>query len=619
MEELLPYYERELAYLRRYSRDFAERYPKIAGRLAMSADNCDDPHVERMIESFAFLTARISKKLDDDYPELTDSLLEVMYPHYLRPFPSCSIVHFEASAGTDKLTAPIAIARGSMLETRDIGRTRCNFRTAYDVRLSPVSVADARYDPTVLAPRTVSLPKGATGAIRITIDAGPERDLARVGLDSLRLYLDGEPSFISVLGDALHLHTAAAYVEGKLPGVWHRLKDVPVKPVGYAENEALLETPARSHPAYRLLTEHFAFAEKFNFIDIDLKALCRAFGVDVEGRCGVRRATLHLVLRDLRADSPAARQLENLRADHLREHCSPVVNLFDLSADPIDLDHTRVAYPVVASSQAASSYEVYSINRVTLVRKGEQGQVLGEFRPFYSLHHGETPGDTQGYWVARRNPVMLAKSPGFETELSLVDLHFDPVVPQTSTLSLNVTCSNRDLPASLAFGSREGDLTLKGSSSARTIRFLRKPTASMRLAGGRESQWRLISLLALNHLSLVQNGLSTLKEMLRLHDLSHAGVTARQIDGLVQLEYRPTTQWLAGKPFATFVRGLEVRLTLDEDAFVGTGLHRFIRVMDHFFGLYVHLNSFVQLVVVSHRTGKELIQCAPRSGESILL
>ncbi|AST34657.2 type VI secretion system baseplate subunit TssF [Ralstonia solanacearum] len=616
MEELLPYYERELAFLRRYSRDFAERYPKIAGRLAMSGDGCDDPHVERMIESFSLLTARVSKKLDDDYPEFTEALLEVLYPHYLRPFPSCSVVHFDVRGVAAQISAPVLVPRGTFLTSRVVRKVECRFRTAYDVTFAPVRIAAAAFERAVSAPSAVSLPKGATGAIALTLEYVGERGgFESLPLDRLRVYMDGEPSFVAALGDALFLQTAAAYVEGERPGVWTRLSGVPLQAVGFTEDEALIDCPPRSHPAYRLLTEHFSFAEKFNFFDIDLAAVRRGLTPGMP----VRRLVLHLVLKDVRSDSHAARLLEGLQADHLRLHCTPVVNLFQQMADPIRIEHTASAYPVVADSRRAHGFDIYSIDKVHLVRETAAHEEVTEFRPFYSLHHGEEPGQSGHYWIARRNELVAQRSPGFETEISIVDTQFDPASPQTDTLSLTVTCTNRDLPSTLAFGQPEGDLSMEGGSIARSITFLRKPTPSMRLGGGRAVQWRLISLLALNHLSLVQNGLPTLKEMLRLHDLPHSAISARQVEGIVGLDYAPATRWLAGKPFATFVRGLEIRLTLDEDAFVGTGLHRFIRVLDHFFGLYVHINSFVQLIAVSRRSGKELVRCAPRSGESILV
>src|ERR1700709_28341 len=147
MEELLPYYERELSFLRRHSRDFAERYPKIAARLAMSGEHAEDPHVERMIQSFALLGARINKKLDDDYPEFTEALLEVMYPHYLRPFPSCSIAQFDGSASWPRVPEVATVARHTELPSRPIRGVACRFRTAYDVTLPPLTLSHVAYAP----------------------------------------------------------------------------------------------------------------------------------------------------------------------------------------------------------------------------------------------------------------------------------------------------------------------------------------------------------------------------------------------------------------------------------------------------------------------------------------
>jgi type VI secretion system protein ImpG len=611
MEELLPYYERELSFLRRYSRDFAERYPKIAARLAMSGEHCEDPHVERMIESFALLGARINKKLDDDYPEFTEALLEVLYPHYLRPFPSCSIAQLGTSAALSHLTEPVLVERGTELKSRPIRGVQCRFRTAYDVTLAPIRISEAKYTSVAMAPSATVLPGNATAIVSITFEStAAQLDLPALKVGKLRTHLHGEQSFIAALADCLFVNGMATYVEADRGGVWKPLRDSPVVQAGFDEDEALIDYPARSHPAYRLLTEYFAFPEKFNFAEFDLAAMTRA-----SGRC--QRLTLHVVLKDVRSDSHMARLLDSLTAHHLRLFCTPVVNLFEQHGEPIRVSHQAISYPVVAEARRAFAYEVYSIDSVKLVRQQAHEESVIEFRPFYSLHHGEA-ARAGHYWFARRNDWVAQKSPGYETEISIVDIDFEPAAPQTDTLSLDLTCTNRDLPAGLAVGLEGGDLFLEGGSLTGSIAMLRRPTPSVRFERGRASHWRLISHLALNHVSLANSGLSALKEMLVLYDLRRTAVSARHIDGLVGIEQRAAVQWLPGKPFATFVRGIEIRLTIDEEHFVGTSLASFVRVIDTFFGLYVHLNSFVQLVVVSKRTGEEILRCKPRSGESIL-
>ncbi|RNF82394.1 type VI secretion system baseplate subunit TssF [Montanilutibacter psychrotolerans] len=611
MEDLLPYYERELAYLRRYGREFAERYPKIAGRLLLSGDGSQDPHVERLIESFALLSARVNKKVEDDYPEFTEALLEVLYPHYLRPFPSCSIARFDMGNGLAKLSAPVTLERDTLLHSRSVRGVSCRFRSCYDVVLAPIRLNAATFKSIAEAPMAVSLPQGVGGQISLSFELlGDHISPAALGLETLRLFTDGEPSFCSALRDTLALGVRAAFVEVTGTHRWHRLDKNPLQQTGFREDESLIDFPERSHPAYRLLTELFAFPEKFGFFDLDLHALRAHAGASF---------TVHLVLASQPPDSPTTRVLEGLTRDNVLLGCTPVVNLFAQHGEPIRVTHRAATYPVVADARRAFAYEVYSIDSVRRVRQTPQGEQITEFRPFYSLHHGETPDQTGHYWVAHRDEDVARHSPGFETELSFVDLDFNPVLPQTDVASIELTCSNRDLPNMLAYGVQGGDLTLEGGGVARTISLLRKPSKPLRFDRGRGAHWRLISHLSLNHLSLTQSGLPALKEMLRLYDMARSAVTSRQIDGIVGLEHVPTTAWLPGKHFASVVRGVEIRLTIEENSFVGAGIAAFTRVLDHFFGLYVHANSFTQLVLLSSDSGEEIVRCAPRSGESILV
>ncbi|MCD7099851.1 type VI secretion system baseplate subunit TssF [Stenotrophomonas sp. MMGLT7] len=609
MQDLLPYYERELAYLRRYGREFAERYPKIAGRLQLSADGSQDPHVERLIEAFALLGARISKRVEDDYPEFTDALLDVLYPHYLRPFPSCSIAHFDMGPAAAKLSGPVRIARGTSLQSRPVQGVNCRFRTAYDVVLTPLVTRAARYRAVAETPLAVVLPPGCGAQISLEFELlSDQLSLEQLG-QSLRFFVDGEPSFCAAMRDALSLEVKAAYVEADGSGRWRRLDAVPLSPVGFAEDETLIDFPPRSHPAYLLLTEFFAYPEKFGFFDLALAPLIAG---------AARRFTLHLVLRAAPADRGNSRVLEELGRDNIRLGCTPVVNLFPQQGEPIRVTHRQTAYPIVADARRAFAYEIHSIDSVHRIRQSPQGESIQEFRPFYSLRHGEEPERAGQYWIAHRDEDVARHSPGHEMEMTFVDLEFQPTQPKTDVVSVKLTCSNRDLPSRLAYGVAGGDLTIEGGSPARAIGLLRKPSRSVRFRQGRGSQWRLISHLALNQLSLAHNGLQTLKEMLRLYELGDSGVTSRQIEGIVGLESEAVTTWLSGERFGSLARGLEIRMTVAESHFVGTGVAAFAHVMDRFFGLYVHANSFTQLVLLSSQTGKEIVRCPPRSGESIL-
>ena len=607
MDDLLPHYERELTLLRQHARQFAERYPKIAGRLQISGENVEDPHVERLIESFALLAARVHKKLDDEYPEFTSALLQVLYPHYLRPFPACSIAHMDVGQSVAQLTAAIEVPRGTVLNTRPIKGVQCKFRTSYPVWIAPLGVQSVRYENVVRAPDKTPLPAQASSVITLEIGLLSEQaNFHSLQLPYLRMFIDAEAVLVAQLRKAIFYGRVGIMLEHRA-GAWQPLANEYVSSVGFADDESLLNFDARSAQAYRLLSEFFAFQEKFNFIDIDFSQLstflpeqCRSF-------------KLHFLLQSPLEAGLDERLLEQISTQHFKLQCTPVVNLFRQHADPIRLTHEQVEYPVVADHRRAYAYEVYSLDSVYKVVQTAQGESILEYRPFYSLKHGDKAGERR-YWHLSRDEVVAEISPGFEYQIALVDSDFDPAAVQTETLSMELTCTNRDVPAQMPYGRSEGDLFLEGGA-ARTIRLLRKPSQTWRFKRGRGGQWRLISHLSLNHFSLTSMGGEVLREALALYNITGSAQNTRMIEAVQEIKQIPAVTRVAGNPFPVFVRGVEVQITLNEEGFVGTGVHLFAQMLDHFFGMYVHANSFTQLVFVSANTGEEILRCKPRNGE----
>lgn len=610
MEKLLPYYERELGFLRSHARDFARQYPKIAGRLSLSGSTSEDPHVERLIESFALMGARVSKKLDDDYPEFTEALLEVLYPHYLRPFPSCSVAHFDLDGAGAQLSAPVLVPRGTELLSRPVKGVACRFRTACDVWLGPLCVVTTEFRVVARPPGSATMPAGGVAQLTLRFSVeGQAASVASLGQRSARLFIDGPPSLCGLLRDALTLRVAAAYVEDD-DGCWHALDANPLSPVGMSDSEALVPWPARSHPAYRLLTEYFAFPEKFGFLDLDLQ---------VAARVARRRFALQLLLADVGVDSAAASLMGGLTVSNFRLGCTPVVNLFQRHAEPIHVTRTETRHAVVADARRAWAYEVHSLDRVTGVRVGAPDERAVEYRPLYAFGHGEDPDAPARYWTASRDAAVARRSPGHEFELALVDLGLDPVTAPAEILSCDIRCTNRDLPSQLVCGAPDGDLVPDGGSVARRISLLRKPTPTRRLEPGRGMHWRLISHLALNRVSLLGGGAEPLREILRLYDFARSPDSMRQIDGIVEVRHQPAAAWLSDRRHAAVARGTQIRLTIDEGHFVGTGVRAFAAVLDCFFALCVQANSFTQLTLLSSATGEEIVRCPPHSGPSILV
>jgi len=611
MEKLLPYYERELGMLRRAGQEFAARYPKLAGSLQISGETCADPHVERLIQATAFLNARVARLLDDGYSGFTEALLGMLYPHYLRPFPSCSIARVDYSgARQNQLSNVSRLPRGSEMKSRSHNGVICRFRTACDLTLAPVTISELHFDPIVQAPPALRLPPEVISAIRISIDATSTTSLLALELPGLRAFIDGEASLACGLRDALFMHTACAFIE--IDGQWRMLEQSPIRAVGFADDEALLPTAPSEHAAYRLLSEYFCFPEKFDFIDIDLAALLAY----APKHCS--RVTLTLGLAEVRPDSSAARILRMLTPDNLVLSCTPIINLFPHTATPIRITHTQSSYPLMPDEMPASASDIYSVDEVQVLRKTDSGSAIAEFHPYYSLRHGDADSLKGRYWLTRRDEELDAGGTGHGHSLSLVDRDFNPLDLDSGTASITLTCTNRNLPHLLRHGQPGGDMSTEAAMGGYPIRLLRRPTVSHRIHSDGGAHWGLIAHLALNHRSLTQEGLPALAAMLRLYAQPESTVAQRQIDGICALEHRPSAAWLHQREGAAYLRGVEVRITLDEEAYAGTGIHIVAQLLDHLLALHVHLNSFTQLVVLSKANGKELLRCPPRNGSLAL-
>ena len=612
MEKLLPYYERELGMLRRAGQEFAARYPKLAGSLQISGETCTDPHVERLIQATAFLNARVARLLDDGYSGFTEALLGMLYPHYLRPFPSCSVARIDYSrARASELSTIMQLPRGSEMKTHSHNGVACCFRTAYDVTVAPIVISALQFDPIIQAPAALRLPRQAVSAIRITIETTTGASLPALELPTLRAFIDGEAALTCGLRDALFMHTACAFIE--IDGQWRMLEKPPISAAGFADCDALLPTAPSEHAAYRLLSEYFSFPEKFDFIDIDLAALLAC----APARCS--SVTLTLGLAEVRPDSSSARILRMLTPDNLVLSCTPIINLFSHTATPIRITHTQSSYPLIPGDMPAIASDIYSVDAVQLLRKTDTGgSAITGFRPYYSLRHGEADSRQGRYWLVRRDEELDAGGTGHGHSLSLVDRDFNPLELDTGVTSIDLTCTNRNYPHLLHHGQPAGDLNTEAVIGHFPIRLLRRPTTTHRIHSEGGAHWGLIAHLALNHRCLTQEGLPALAAMLRLYAQPDSTVAQRQIDGICALEHHPTAAWLHQREGAAYLRGIEVQVTLDEEAYAGTGIHVFAQLLDYLFALHVHLNSFTQLVVLSKANGKELLRCPPRNGSLAL-
>lgn len=602
-DELLPYYHEELRALHTAAAEFAELYPAVAGRLQLTGDS-EDPHVKRLLQGVAFLNARVRRKLDDDFPELTNALLGVLYPHYLAPIPSMAIVQLQ---GQPDLVKPFTVSAGTELETKAVAGESYGYRTSAPVTLWPVSLSGAS-----LTGRPITAPKnlGASGAaavLRLTLKCyAPDQGFARLGLDTLRFYLSGptrdalstyETLFRSVISVAL-----ADSPNDDKPVL---LGPDCIRPVGFGRNEGILPYQASSFPGYRLLTEYFTFPQKFLFFDLT-------------GLSSKQRFTRFDHLDVYIYLSESMPELERtLSASSFALGCTPIVNLFRQQAEPIDLDETTTAYRIVPDSRRPDAHEVYAVEAVEAT--DGKGQRM-TYQAFYSVRDSGSTAATKLYWHTERHPRQT-KGGGTDIRISLVDPNFDPRAPADQVLSVDLTCLNPNLPQGLLLGGgKYPELTLiEGSSQIDRIAWMTPSTRTLRLP--EQGRWRLVSHLLLNHLSLsdLEQGPEALREILRLYDFRDEAETRARIESILSVRCRRGAARAPGPDMGVLCRGIDVEIEFDAQRFSDQGLYLFAAVLERFLALYGSINSFTRLTATIRGRSGVFKQWPARAGETVLL
>ncbi|WP_175864426.1 type VI secretion system baseplate subunit TssF [Burkholderia cepacia] len=625
MDNLLPHYEYEVGLLLRGASEFARRYPKIGARLGI-ANGHGDLHVDRMIQTFALLAARVDAKLEDAYPEFTESLLEVLYPQYLRTVPSCAIAQFDPADLFGQLTTPFTMPRGTLL---DANAAPYRFQTIYDVTLSPLRVHSVRYAPATLVPAAVRLPPKVTGILSIALASATAMEIfdEAIPFGTVRVHLSGDRPRVAALTDAMLLHAGAAFVEVDQSGRLAELSRIPIESVGFGENECLLpKESTTTSDAYQTLIESFAFPEKFDFVDIDLGRMRRAARTPA-----AKRLTLHLAILNTPAESAAAQALTELEASSFRLYCTPVVNLFKRDAIPIQLTSADRAYPVTPEPlETGSPLDVYSIDAVHLGDRLQAEQersspstsshVRTEVLPYRAFSHARSPDPAIAYWAAFRDPYAATGTTRAPLLLSLVGLEGHSAQLKHPQVDVDVTATNGDLPARLPIGARDSDLLHEGAALACPIRLLTRPTLPSTLPRGHDALWRILAGMSLHPFDLTRTGLKAFKDFLRLHAPRASIIAQRSIDAITDLDHRPAIRWMSPDgAFPSFVRGVEIVVSLDEAALRDVTLHLFARMLDRLFAPYAAMNSYVELVICSSQTGRELQRCPARIGTRPLI
>jgi len=601
IEQLLPYYEKQLQEFGQQSREFAQKYPKIAQRLSLNQEQIDDPHIERLIQAFSLIAARIDKKLEDSYDVFTHSLFEVMFPQYLRHFPACTVVSFEDINKLKQLTAAHIIPQKTALKSRSFKGVQCEFNTTNDVRLLPISLTQLEFQT---SPSThMHLNQNATLSLKFEIF----NDAQKWMLDEkLPIYLDAISNFpLQVLDSIFRKDTGFALRIGP------RVVEIsnPFEVMGFTEQESLLPIDQHTHHAYRLLMEYFCFPEKFNYLNLDLSRLKGLLNQQNQFEI-----LIHLKLN--LNDQAVVRNYSELNIANFKLFTTPAINLFEKQAEPQKISHTQLQYPLITDAHHPELYQVYSVIEMNMVReKTNQEQTHLPVLPFFAMSHYQND-KVQFFYSLNYVP---AQNKTTQMGYSIVSKHLKPYEIKSDFISTRLLCSNGDLPHE-ALSQSNNILNLNDSSLARRALILKRPTSPFHFDKNKNEQWRIISHLSLNTLALMKgDALSHVKELLALYNLPHSKENILLIDALKQLSFSTTNKLVNSKPFPMFIRGVKAELAVNKSVFRGHSLYIFSQLLSHIFNLKVQINSFVDVVVKDSLNQQEIYQCVQNVGGKTLL
>jgi type VI secretion system protein ImpG len=617
--QLTRLYQDELSYLRELGREFAREHPKIASRLGLESMEVADPYVERLLEGFAFLTARVRLKLDAEQPRLIAQLLEALYPNFLAPVPSMMVLRIAVDTADPNLARGHAVPRGSAVNSLlPRGQeTACEFRTAMAVTLWPVELTQVQYFTHAPDLGLTRLPaaRAARGGLRLKLRAGGGLTFAQIGIDRLAFYI-AAPDDVAFRLHELLLGTALGSLVAEpgaapLPQRWR--DDSSVRPLGYAADEALLPESHRVFSGHRLLQELAALPQRLLFFELAELAprLAEVSGTEAE-----------LVVLFGRGD-PALEALVD--GSSLALHCTPAINLFRKRLDRVALGPGGWEYHVVPDRTRPMDYEVHSLDTVT----GHGSDGAHEFRPLYSTRH-ETAPDVQGYYTTRRElrrpserqrqqgarvPTYL----GEEVFLALVDPGHGPYRESLRQLSVTAWVTNRDLPVLLPQGGSGGEplWQLDAPGPVTAVHCLRGPTRPVSREPAGTVGWQLIAQLTQNHLALADDAeasAAALRELLKLHGPPNDVAWAHLTDGVRLLRARPVVRRLPFSGPLSFGSGFELEVEVDEQAFQGASAFLLGTVLERFYARHAAINSFSQLTLRSAQRGV-IKRWPPRIGQ----
>ena len=603
-KELLNYYNEELDYLRRAGNAFAEIHPKIAGTLRMGQHSAEDPFVERLIESFAFLTAKLNKQLDGDNIELAHTLLNLIYPHLLLPIPSITTLQFHPNEHQQK---NIQLEKGTLLQTKTEDGTPYYFQTCYPLNVMPLKITEATLSLTTDLPIQKYISEKSKACIRLKLSLTHKE--SKLNSDSLRFYINAQKQYANSLYDLLFQHVNLILFYTPQQQQIQKLTNSTIHAVGFNPEHALFPYRKTSFEGFRLLTEYCVFPEKFMYFEIN--AL----------KTSLTEITNNPFEIWLCLDQPFTNLKTAINEHTFQLGCTPAINLFEMQSEAITVDHMRSEYRIAIDKRfRPEAFEIYQV----LSLKGwlESGENL-DFKPLYGLKYGEKNHEHLIFWESKRKSAWRygeKNRTGYEVELCFLD-HSPELTRQPWTLVAKLTCTNRDLPSELPFGGDQPQFHLEGKLSGQIyIRCLKQPTPSIHPTLLNEQYWYLLATLISAHDSLIdqEKGIDHIKSILNHLSAPLPEECQRILDHMKSLSSKSVTTRFPQEQRLTFVRGTQITITFDDHDLQVSDVTFFGTVLNHFLNQYCAIDSFIELVFQFQHEG-EITRWQPTFGEQAVI
>lgn len=624
-------YSRELEYLRKTGTLFSKEYSGIAGNLAtISGDAvCSDPFVERLLEGFAFMSARVQHKLESDYSFFSQAILEMVNPYILRPLPASLIVKINPDYSSDGLNDGFTLPRNVELSSGYVNNsgTRCQFRTTDSVVLWPFDITKASYHSRDL--NCLDLPDfvragNVNSAVGIRLKMQADVSFDKTGLDSLSLYISGEQKTAIRILQAMLCDCAGVLVRpaGSPGGKESFIPAEKLKAPNFENKGHLLPHDSRVFSGYRMLQEYFMLPEKFLFVELseisEAVAACQTDEIEVVFLFGSREA-----LADNSVD-----------VNTFMLYCVPAVNLFPQRTGRLPVNNGESRVRVVVDKIKPLDFEVYDIRSVKgycasssdpvffdRYSHARASAVSGEKRYFSLVREKER------FPFKRKNAPLHPRYYGSEVYLYLADSAKPPFDSDLSQLSVECLCTNRDLPYYLSRDKGRLEFETSVACPRKNIVSASRLSPPYDCPDDGAVNWKAVNFLSTNYLSFHDtakktgaglNAADSVKEMLELYSATCGGALQRHVEGVEAVNLTETLRRFIIERKPVHLKGIDVEISFDEDRFVGSSSFLLGLVLNYFFSNYVTINSFVQTSIKNRKTG-DVVRCPMCKGYKKLI